>query len=201
MPQQITPHIAFLPSGSHPLSADVGIIRGEKRLYFYDVGANAESLAYIQAQKGEKAAVLSHFHQDHIGNIQSLPQLDVYLSAHTLKYVQHGTLVQNRMTIQDGIKLDILPFPSTHAKGSLIAVVNDTYAFLGDALYTAMKRGVPVYNVQLLREGIRLLENLPAEYLLVSHDTPFVHAKTEVLEKLKTYAAQAQPHEAYLQME
>ena len=64
--------IKYLPSSEYPLSADVYFIEGDKYCYIYDVGNNDDSLNQINQIKKEKIIVLSHYHQDHIGNIENI---------------------------------------------------------------------------------------------------------------------------------
>ena len=86
----------------------------------------------------------------------------------------------------DGVKIDIYPIPNSHCKGALLMMVDDEYAFIGDSSYCMEKDGRPMYNSQLLKAEIDLLESIPADKLLVSHDRKFVRNKAVVLRQLKT---------------
>lgn len=88
--------------------------------------------------------------------------------------------------IYDGVKIDIYPIPNSHCKGALLMMVDDEYAFIGDSSYCMEKDGRPMYNSQLLKAEIDLLESIPADKLLVSHDRKFVRNKAVVLRQLKT---------------
>lgn len=86
--------------------------------------------------------------------------------------------------IDDGVHLEIIPMPSTHAKGCLALMVDDEYLFMGDATYPMQKDGHTVFNSQLLKAQIDLLASLPADKLLLSHDDKFIRPKKVVLRQL-----------------
>ena len=65
-------------------------------------------------------------------------------------------------------------------------MVNDEYAFIGDSSYCMTKDGRACYNAQLLKDEIELLERIPADKLLVSHDRKFVRSKAVVLRQLSS---------------
>ena len=65
-------------------------------------------------------------------------------------------------------------------------MVDDEYAFIGDSSYCMTKDGKACYNAQLLREEIDLLERIPADKILVSHDRKYLRNKAVVLRQLKS---------------
>ena len=66
MPQiKITDRIFYIPSCEKPLSADVGIVRGDKRVYLFDAGSTPETLEFLHSLNGNCDIVVSHFHGDH----------------------------------------------------------------------------------------------------------------------------------------
>lgn len=75
------------------------------------------------------------------------------------------------------------------------------YAFLGDALYPAVKAGQAVYNVSLLAQQLQVLKGLRAEWFLVSHSRPFAHKRDEVLARLEALYAKRVPGQTYLPAE
>ena len=50
----ITEYISYLPAGSQPLSADVGIIEGKEFLYLFDVGADETVAEFLNTLPKEK---------------------------------------------------------------------------------------------------------------------------------------------------
>lgn len=191
MLKNLTENISVLPASSNPLSADVGIVYGRERVYLYDVGANEYSMNYINSIDKKKSVILSHFHQDHMGNIGLINCDTLYGGRESIKHLPDniGTgqiiCVTERVHIEDGISIEIVPLPSTHAKGSLAMCVNEEYAFLGDATYTAMIKGQACYNAQLLKSQIEVLASLKNRYFLLSHDEQFVYEKQEIVDSLK----------------
>ena len=196
---KISDRISYLPATDEPLSADVGILRGDRNIWLYDVGSTAEDAKVICAFGGEATAILSHFHADHVGNLARLSPLPVYGGAFTCKKLGGGTPVTADLYLEDGACLHLFPLPSTHAKGCVGLEVDETYAFVGDALYPAEKNGRAVYNVSLLHETIEVLTKLRAPYLLVSHAVPFVQAREEALANLRAIYARRTKNGAYIE--
>lgn len=208
--------ISYIPACMKPLSSDIGIVRGNDRVYLYDVGSSLPALKYVNTAPANKAIIISHFHGDHtwwlsdhshgehgvasddnISTDYERPHFStLYVSKesyrHTVpkdKPTDPVSIVNERITIDDGVHLEIIPLPCTHCKGSLVLSVNNEYAFLGDSTYPNKVDGVTFYNAQLLKQEIDILEALEAEYFLLSHDNKFVRPKKVVLRQLKTVYA------------
>ena len=79
-------------------------------------------------------------------------------------------------------------------------MVDDEYAFVGDSVYSMTRNGKACYNAQLLKEEIELLESIPADKLLVSHDRKFVRNKNVVLRQLKTIYSHRTPDSPYIEL-
>ena len=186
----IDTNIWFLPSGRQPLSAEVGLILGRERLWLYDTGASDTALNAIRALSQPPCVVLSHFHPDHISNWDRLDYRELYLGGYTFTKTGTGTVIDRETVLNDGTELRLIPLPSCHAKGSLALEVDGRYAFLGDGVYSALKRNRPAYNVTLLKDLIAVLKGLQASSFLLSHDQPFVQKKEDVLVMLEGVYAQ-----------
>lgn len=76
--------------------------------------------------------------------------------------------------------------------------IDEEYAFLGDGTYATNKGGKIAYNVQLLREEIKVLSNLKATYFILSHREPIVQEKDEVLKQLNRIYEMRKKDEAYI---
>ncbi len=172
--------ISYMECAENPLSADIGIIRDNGLTWLYDVGNGEKNISELN---GSYHIVLSHFHQDHIGNIDRIQAEELYVSKETYKHTHRGTIVRDSIRIGN---LHIFPLPSSHASGSLGLEVDDTYAFVGDALYCKMKNGSYSYNAQLLKAEIDVLKRLRAPFLLVSHFNGLIRKKEEVIAELET---------------
>ena len=90
----------------------------------------------------------------------------LYVSNETYAHVHRGTIVSRDIHID---QMHIFPLPSSHTKGCLGLEVDETFAFVGDALYSKVKDDCYVYNAQLLCEEINVLSALRSPWLLVSH--------------------------------
>ncbi len=192
--------IDYIKATDNPLSADVGIIRGEECIWLYDVGSSDTSAEIINSFDMPINIVLSHFHPDHIANLRRVRYRDLYVGDNTYRYTNSGTVVDKDILINDGVSLCIFPLPSSHAKGSLGLCVNQSIAFLGDAIYATKKSGRIVYNVQLLKAQIEALEAVTAEYFVISHEENVLKKKDTVMSFLKSIYDKRKPGEAYIEV-
>ena len=64
----INEKINYIEASDDPLSADIGIVQAESGVWLYDVGSGEKN---IEGLNGSYSIVLSHFHQDHTGNLGS----------------------------------------------------------------------------------------------------------------------------------
>ncbi len=228
---KINDRISYIPACEKPLSADVGIVRGDKRTYLFDVGSTLETLDFLHGIEGEFDIAVSHFHEDHtwwltkhelktngdepvskedlISATYERPHFDrLFVGSYTRKYIPEGQVISAPAIIStrngilcsadertvaddpaeyDGVKVVILPIPNPHCKGSLAMMVDDEYLFIGDSGYCMDKDDKHFYNAQLLKAEIELLESLPADKLLISHDRKFVRNKAVMLRQLKAF--------------
>ena len=107
-------------------------------------------------------------------------------------------VVSSPLSFVDGVKIQILPIPNSHAKGSLALIVDD-YVFLGDATYPMVGHGTPdVYNVQILGEQIALLKSLAPTRFCLSHKRGLVRDKDSVIQFLESVYARRQKNENYI---
>ncbi len=195
--------IACIPACDEPLSAEIGVVRGDSCSWLFDVGNGAAPLAAVQAIPGKKCAVLSHFHPDHMANWESCGLSQLFASEHTRRYLpQHVpfpvTIITEPLLLCDGAELRLFPLPSSHARGCLGLEVDDAFAFVGDGLYCTGKDGRPAFNAGMLRETLAVLRTLRADTLLVSHHEPFARSRADVLAELEAVYAARDPHESYI---
>ena len=180
----INDKISYMEATENPLSADIGIVKDGEESWLYDVG-NGDSA--ISGLDGSYNVVLSHFHPDHIGNIGKLNVRDLYVSKETYRYLPKDMKANIHIVTEPVVigNLHIFPIPSSHSKGCLGLEVDDSYAFVGDALYCRFKDNSYVYNAQLLKDGMRILKTLKSSMLLCSHYKGLVRSKDEVLAELE----------------
>ena len=176
---EINDRISYVEASDNPLSADIGIIRGNGVTWLYDVGNGERSITGLNDSYN---VVLSHFHQDHTGNINRIRTRDVYASKETCGHIQRGTVVNGDLYIGD---LRIFPIPSSHVKGCLGLEIGHEFAFVGDALYSRVREDDYVYNATLLKDEIETLKKLKAPFLLVSHYKGLIRPKEEAVAELE----------------
>lgn len=199
--KEITKEIFYLPGSREPLSAEVGFVRGEEYTYIYDVGASKEALKTINGVKGRKRVILSHFHQDHTANLSRVYFDGLYVGKETFRHTGCGIIVTEPVILDDGVHIEILLLPSSHAKGSLIMSVNQEYAFLGDGTYCTAAAGEPCYNVQFLKAEIAALKALRCRYVLLSHDQDFIREKQSVVEELERWYGRREKGNPYIMLD
>ena len=175
----INEKISYIECSDDPLSADIGIIRNGDAVWLYDVGSDERAISELT---GNYNVVLSHFHQDHTGNIGKLNIKEAFVSPETKRHVQMGTVADKDIYIGN---LHIFPLPSSHCKGCLGLEVDETYAFVGDALYSKFRDGYYIFNTQLVKDEIAVLKSLKAPYLLVSHFKGLIRRRDEVIAELE----------------
>ena len=175
----INEKISYIECSDDPLSADIGIIRNGDAVWLYDVGSDERAISELT---GNYNVVLSHFHQDHTGNIGKLNIQEAFVSHETNRHVQMGTIADKDIYIGN---LHIFPLPSSHCKGCLGLEVDESYAFVGDALYSKFRDGYYIFNAQLVKDAITVLKTLKAPFLLVSHLKGMVRRRDEVIAELE----------------
>ena len=94
---KINDEISYLNASEDPISANVVFIKptNSELTWIFDVGLTAFAAAQINAVKGRKNIVLSHFHPDHIFNLSRVNYEKVFVSRNTFKYTKTGILVEN----------------------------------------------------------------------------------------------------------
>lgn len=183
---RINDKISYIKSSDNPLSSDVYLIKGDLYTWIFDVGSDIETLDTINSIEGQKNIIISHFHADHIKNLDQIIFNELYVSKNTYKYSNAGIIVDDDIHIDDGIKIHIFKVPSSHAKGCLALEIDEEYVFLGDAIYPKNKNGVREYNQQILYEEIKRLSGCMGEKFLLSHDKSPVTRKEVIVKYLET---------------
>lgn len=179
----------------NPLTADVFVIISANGRYAFDVGNNDGFVLELN-KLNLKGIIISHFHQDHIGNINKVKSDNLYLSEQTYKYVHRGEIVNQRTNLEDGF-LEIIPLTSSHSNGSLAVNVNHEYCLVGDAFYSQLKSGGNVYNSQKLKQLIDELTQIDTKYFYSSHqDSPIL--KEKAIAELKLIYAKRDKNDPFI---
>lgn len=191
---RITDKISYIAASEAPLSADIGIIRTGGKTWLYDVGNGEKPISGLN---GRFHVVLSHFHLDHAGNLSRMEADALYLSKWTCDHLPREAVSGNIHFVKESTtigSLRIFPLPSSHAKGCLGMEIDETYAFVGDTLYSRTKNGRCFYNTQLLQDEIKVLKALRCPYLLVSHFPGLIRRREEAIAELEAIYARKTPN-------
>ena len=187
---ELEKNISYIEPTQNPLSANVVLIEGENNLWLYDVGNNpcvSQIISAFNTSNKKINVILSHFHADHIGNLDKISYSNVY------------QILENDLYFRDGnINLHIFPLPSSHAKGSLALEINEKYCFLGDGVYAMQKGEKRLYNAGILKEEIEILKNIKAQHFMLSHRNPFDNSKGSVIRLLDGIYAKRKSGEPYI---
>lgn len=198
----LSDNISYIEPSDNPLSANVVMIKDNDKVWLYDVGNHPDipdMLKNAIPTDTQVNIILSHFHPDHIGNINKLKYTELYQGKNTYKYTHSGNIVESDMYIKNSTtELHIFPIASSHAKGCIALEVNKEYCFVGDALYPANSKEFRRYNAGILLEGIRQLENISADKIMLSHKSRFQYPKSAILKWLKGIYAKRDKNSAYI---
>ena len=156
--------IKYLPATSNPLSADVYCIEGDQYCYVYDVGNDDRSLRYINQIGKEKVVVLSHHHKDHTGNIDGVHYRDLFVGKKTYEAIGKGVIVEDTLTINDGVRIDVIHCTSPHTDGSLIVTIDNEYTLIADLYFTR-----PPFDKEKAMKMIDSLRSIDTKYFVISH--------------------------------
>ena len=179
----ISGKIKYLPATNDPLSADVYCIEGDKYCYVYDVGNDERSLQYINQIGKEKVVVLSHHHKDHTGNIVGLHYRDLYVGKKTYETIGTGVIVEDKLTINDGVRIDVSHCISPHTDGSLIVTIDNEYTLIADLYFTR-----PPFEKERAMKMIEILRDINTKYFVVSHqEEEKVIPKEKLITELTDY--------------
>ena len=175
--------IKYLPATNDPLSADVYCIEGDKCCYVYDVGNDDRSLQYINQIGKEKVVVLSHHHKDHTGNIAGLRYRDLYVGKKTCEVIGKGIIVEDTLTINDGVIIDVIHCTSPHTDGSLIITVDNEFTLIADLYFTR-----PPFDKNKAMKMLESLRNIDTKYFVISHqENEKVISKEKLIKELAVY--------------
>ena len=175
--------IKYLPATNEPLSADVYLIEGDKYCYIYDVGNNEKSLQFINQLGKEKVVILSHYHKDHTGNIEGIYYHDLYVGKKTHEVIGKGIIVEDKLTINDGVRIDVIRCTSPHADDSLIITVDNEYTLIADLYFTRL----PFDKIKAMKM-IDSLKMIDTKCFVISHqEDEKVILKDILIEELLSY--------------
>lgn len=160
-------------------------------------GANTEKYFqhYIPDYATQRFAQLSGALAGALGNEKSKEGI-----ASENRTVPRYVTVFDSVKIQDGVSIEIHHVPNSHAKGALLLQVNEEYIFIGDSLYSKVDGEYYVYNAQLLKEEIELLEGLSGTQIFSSHEERPLKNKATVLRFLEQIYEKREKNDAYIRV-
>jgi glyoxylase-like metal-dependent hydrolase (beta-lactamase superfamily II) len=189
---ELTSHIRIFPGrdaeGPNP---KIILISGDKASLFVDVSNSKkqldDALGYLKKENLAplKYVALTHFHDDHIGNLIYLPEgPELLASKNTARYLARASTILSEDQDLDlgNYSVRLILVPSLHAKGCL-DVLAEQFLFTGDSLYYRQSGSSYYYNPQIAYEMLKKHEAIPFVNAIGAHESP-VRTKEEILDYL-----------------
>jgi glyoxylase-like metal-dependent hydrolase (beta-lactamase superfamily II) len=179
--EKLTEHIFIFPGhdGQGP-NPKIVLMTGKEASLLVDVSNDPhqleEALAFCKNEglSALKYVLLTHFHDDHIGNLIYLSEgITILASKNTARYLSKDAEIINEDQDLDlgEYKIRLILVPSLHAKGCLDVLAED-YLFVGDSLYYRQSGAAYYYNAQIAYEMMKKHESIPFMIAISAHDSP-----------------------------
>lgn len=151
---RLSEHVELLKSAQDIICSDVGIVEGNDAFFLIDTGSSSFQFKVLEDYlanhlDGRKLLVgYTHFHPDHVKNGKLLKEGRFYGTKNTSRYTHIDEIISVKSSIDlENVRLEIIPVPSNHAKGSLVFYIEEDHLlFIGDLLCPKEKDGKPFVN-------------------------------------------------------
>lgn len=176
------PKISLVVGKGFSVLIDVG--NKKEQLIALDNGIlkyNLPKIAYI---------IITHFHDDHIHNLNYFNDAKILCSKYTSKYIsKESTIIDRKTTLNIGnLNLIIDTLPNSHAKGSLLIYDDlNKVMFVGDAFGPKILNDKLFINKASTYELIKKINEYEVEAFLDGHSNPRETTKEKVYNLLKDY--------------
>jgi len=194
--EKLSDHIFVLPGhDSQGPNPKIVLLTGKESSLLVDVSNDPKQLAEMltfcknEGLSAPKFVALTHFHDDHIGNLIYLPSgIEILASKNTARYLNRPVTILEKDAILDlgDYVVSLILVPSLHAKGCL-DVLAENYLFVGDSLYYRQSGSSYYYNPQIAYEMEKKVGSIPFVTAISAHESPN-RSKTEVMDFLTRLA-------------
>ena len=97
--------------------------------------------------------------------------------------IEKGIIVEDKLTINDGVRIDVIHCTSPHTDGSLILTVNNEYTLIADLYFTR-----PPFDKEKAMKMIDSLRSIDTKYFVISHqEDQKVIPKETLIQELTEY--------------
>jgi len=182
MIEPLSKEISFVVGDDTFLCSNLYVIKGSVVSLLIDTTNRLDNLREGLTEAGAFAmisrqilVVLTHFHDDHIALVKSLPSSAIILcSKNTARYLPPSLPNEIRLVPGDttidlgGPVVSVLPVPSLHSKGSLDVLVGD-FLFTGDSLLPRSRGKGLYYNHEVAVEMEKRYQSIPFSLAIQSH--------------------------------
>lgn len=108
---------------------------------------------------------------------------NLYVGALTYETIGQGIIIEDKFTIQDGVKIEVIHCISPHVDGSLIINIDNEYTLIADLYFTR-----PPFDKARAIKMIEALDNLDTKFFVISHqEESKVIAKEKMIAELLDY--------------
>lgn len=189
----LSPSISYVKGKEDCPCPNIYIVFGKTSSLLIDVSNDPtmleEALNYIKSNHLAplKMVAITHFHPDHIDNLQYLPGgITIYSSKYTSRYIPKPvSIISQDTTLNLGDKeVRLLLVPSLHSKGSVDVLV-DSFLFVGDSLGPREGKEGLYYDKSIAYEMEKRIKEIPFTYGVEAHPSPIM-SRQEVLDYLLT---------------
>jgi len=193
---KVNEHLYYVEGLKNEPTPKICLVVGNKSSMLIDVGNKVEQIDSlnkgIEDNKlpGIKYVVITHFHDDHLHNINLFKDKEIIVSKQTAKYVKFTSqLFIEKTTIDLGnylVTIDNLP--NSHAKGSLLVYLNqDKIMLIGDALCGKITADSYTINRSLTYELKKRIEEYNVDFFIDGHSNLEDTTKEKVYKLIESY--------------
>ena len=182
MIEPLSKEISFVVGDDAFICPNLYVVKGSAASLLIDTTNQLDNLRDGLIEAGSYAkisrqiyVVLTHFHDDHIALVKSLPASAIIIcSENTSRYMPPSLPNEIRLVVGDmkidlgGLVVSVLPVPSLHSKGSLDVLVGD-FLFTGDSLSPRSRGEKIYYNHEIAVEMEKRYESIPFSLAVQSH--------------------------------
>ena len=94
-----------------------------------------------------------------------------------------GVVVEDKLTIHDGVRIDVIHCVSPHTDGSLIVTIDNEYTLIADLYFTR-----PPFDKEKAMKMIDSLRSIDTKYFVISHqEDEKVIPKDKLIAELTDY--------------
>lgn len=194
--KKVNESIYYVEGENNEPCPKISLIVGENFSLLIDVGNKKEQIdsLYEGIRKYSlpslKYVVITHFHDDHLHNINEFKDKEIIASRQTCKYIKFPVNVYEKKSELDlgNLKVVIDELPNSHAKGSLLIYLpKEKMMFIGDAVAGKITKNSYSINRSLTYELNKKLKEYDVETYVDGHSRFILNNAKLINEEIENY--------------